>query len=130
MKTFILREKAHAQSMWDYVKQHAADQARAGKPLVVTVAEHKQRRSNDQNARYWALLTEIAESVQMDGKWFSRDVWHEHMKGLFAPNVEGPSGLLPISTTQMNTEQFSTYCNQIEVYAAQELGVEFAAFGA
>lgn len=131
MKTFILREKEHAQSLVAYLKQHAGPQAHAGKPLVVTVAEHKQTRSTDQNARYWALLTEIAESVQLNGKWYDRDVWHEYLKRKFAPQSEAPDGtLIPMSTARMNTEQFNRYMTQIEVHAAQELGVEFAAFGA
>lgn len=130
MKTFILREQAHAQSLVAYLKQHAGPQARAGKPLVVTVAEHKAKRSSEANARYWALLAEISEQVQINGKSYSKDVWHEHFKDLFAPKEDGPGRLLPISTSQMNTEQFNTYMTQIESYAAQELGVEFAAFGA
>lgn len=126
MMTFVLRESTHAKSMWDYVKQHAADQARAGRPLVVTVAEHKQKRSTDQNARYWALLSEIAEQVQVGGRYFNRDVWHEWMKDRFGPKVDGPTGLLPASTSQMNTEQFAKYMTQVEVFAVQELRVEFA----
>jgi hypothetical protein len=49
------------------------------------------------------------------------------MKDRFAPKVEGPSGLLSVSTTQMNVEQFNQYMTQIESFAVQELGVEFAA---
>ena len=127
MRTFVLREKEHAQSLVSYLKQHAGPQARAGRPLVVTVAEHKQKRSGEQNARYWALLSEIAEQVQVSGKYFDRDVWHEWMKDRFGPKIDGPTGLLPSSTSQMNTEQFNQYMTQVESFAAQELGVEFAA---
>ena len=127
MKMFILREKAHADSLVAYLRQHAGPQARAGKPLCVTVAEHKAKRSSDQNARYWALLSEIAEQVEVGGKYFDRDVWHEWMKEKFAPKIDGPTGLLSVSTTQMNVEQFAQYTTQIESFAVQELGVEFAA---
>jgi len=126
VKTFVLREKQHAQSLIEYLRQHAGPQARAGKPLAVTVAEHKQKRSTDQNARYWALLSEIAEQVEVGGKYFDRDVWHEWMKDRFGTKVEGPTGLLPASTSQMNTEQFAKYMTQVEVFAVQELGIEFA----
>lgn len=127
MRQFILREQVHAKSMWDYVRQHAADQARVGKPLVITVAEYKAKRSSEANARYWALLGEIADQVQVNGRRYSKDVWHEHFKDMFAPKEDGPGRLLPISTAQMNTEQFNRYMTQIEAHAAQELGVEFAA---
>lgn len=127
MKTFILREPAHAHALIAYLKANAGPQVAAGRPLSVTVDEYRAKRSNEQNARYWALLTEIAENVSIDGKWFSRDVWHEWFKDRLAPKIEGPSGLIAISTTQMSVEQFAQYMTQIESYAAQELGVEFAA---
>jgi hypothetical protein len=127
MRTFILRDPEHAKAMVAFIKENAGEQARIGRPLVVTVTEHKAKRSSEANARYWALLGEIAEQVKVNGKWFSRDVWHEWAKEQYAPKVEGPSGLLTVSTTQMNVEQFAQYMTQIESYAAQELGVEFAA---
>lgn len=126
-KVFVLREKAHADSLVAYLKQHAGPQARAGKPLCVTVAEYKVKRSTEQNARYWSLLSEIAEQVEVGGKYFDRDVWHEWMRDKFGQKIDGPSGLLPVSTSQMNVEQFAQYMTQIESFAVQELGVEFAA---
>lgn len=113
--------------MVNFIKATAGPANAAGRPLIVTVAEYRAKRSSEANARYWALLGDIAEQVQVNGKYFSKDTWHEHMKNLFAPKDDGPAGLLPISTSQMNTEQFARYMTQIEVYATQELGVEFAA---
>ena len=34
-------------------------------------------RSNAQNARYWSIVTLIAEKLKVDGKSFSPEVWHE-----------------------------------------------------
>lgn len=127
MKTFILRESAHAHALIAYLKANAGPQAASGRPLAVTVDEYRAKRTNEQNRRYWSLLNEIAEQVSLNGKWFSRDVWHEHVKGLYAPKTDGPAGLIPISTTQMSVEQFAQYMTQIESYATQELGVEFTA---
>ncbi|MBB5509603.1 recombination protein NinB [Paraburkholderia atlantica] len=128
MKQYVLRDPEIARRMVDFIRATAGPANAAGRPLVVTVAEYKAKRSNEQNARYWALLTEIAESVQLNGKWFDRDTWHEWLKQKFAPQSEAPDGsLIPISTTRMNTEQFARYMTQIEVFATQELGVEFAA---
>lgn len=127
-KLFILRDPTHGKALVAYLKQHAGRQVAAGRPLAVEVSEYKEKRSNAANARYWAILTEIAENVSIEGEWFDRDVWHEWFKDRFAPKVEGPSGLLSVSTTQMNTEQFAQYMTQIESYAARELGVEFAEF--
>jgi hypothetical protein len=126
-QTYVLRNPDIAKRMVDFIKATAGPANAAGRPLVVTVAEYKAKRSSEANARYWALLGEIAEQVQVRGKYFSRDVWHEHFKAMFAPKDDGPGGLIPISTSQMNAEQFSHYMTQVEVYAAQQLGVEFAA---
>ncbi|HKT98609.1 MAG TPA: recombination protein NinB [Paraburkholderia sp.] len=126
MKQFVLRAPEHGKAMVEYVKKVAGPAAASGRPVVVTITEYKEKRSNDQNARYWALLNEIAEQVSVSGKWFSNDTWHEHFKGLFAPKTDGPAGLIAISTTQMSVEEFARYMTQIESYAARELGVEFA----
>jgi hypothetical protein len=125
MPTFILREAAHAKAMWDFVKQNAAEQARIGQPLVVTVDAYQAKRSTQANARYWAMLDDISEQAEIDGKRFSRDVWHEFYKDMFAPKHEGPAGLVAMSTAQMNKETFANFVQRIEVHAVQVLGVEF-----
>ena len=126
-RTFILRGPEHAKAMVAYVKEHAGPQAAAKRPLVVTVSEYKQTRSTEQNARYWALLSEIAEGAHIGGKYFDRDVWHEWLKQKFAPQSEAPDGtLIPMSTARMNTEQFARYYQQVEAYSVTELGVEHA----
>ncbi len=126
MKTFILRAPEHGHALVDYLKAIAGPAASAGRPLQVTVDEYAAKRSSQANARYWALLEDIAEQAVVDGKRFSREVWHEHLKSKFAPLQEGPGGLMPTSTTQMSKEAFARYMTQIEVYAVQTLGVEFA----
>jgi hypothetical protein len=126
MKQFVLREKTHADSLIAYLREHAGDQARAGRPLCVTVTEHKSKRSVEQNARYWSLLSEIAEQVEVGGKRFGREVWHEWARDRFAAKIDGPTGLLAASTTTMNVEEFAKYMTQVEVFAVQDLGVEFA----
>ena len=124
--TFVLRAPEHARSMLDYVKAHAGAQAAAGRPLVVEVSEYTAKRSDAANRRYWAMLEEIAEQAVIEGKCFSRDVWHEAMKDQFAPKQEGPRGLVAMSTSQMTKQQFGEYMEKIEAYAVQTLGVEFA----
>jgi hypothetical protein len=126
-KIFVLRDREITQRLWDFLKATAQAQAAAGRPWCVEVGEYQQKRSNDANARYWALLTEIAEQVEVEGKCFAKEVWHEHYREQFAPKQESPSGkLVPMSTSQMNKQQFADYMMAVEVHAAQSLGVEFA----
>lgn len=126
MKLFILREPAHAHALIAYLKANAGRQASAGRPLAVEVSEYKEKRSNDANARYWALLTEIAEQAVVDGKRFSKDAWHQWFRDQYAPKEDSPSGLVAMSTSAMTKPQFQDYVTRIEVYAVQMLGVEFA----
>lgn len=127
MPTYILRNKDIAQRMVDYVKAVAGPAAASGKPIVVEIGEYQAKRSSEQNRLLWALLTEISEQVEVGGKRFSKDAWHEHFKDQFAPKQEGPNGLVATSTSQMTKQQFQEYVTRIECYAVQELSVEFAA---
>lgn len=126
MKTFVLRAPEHGHALVDYLKAIAGPAAAAGRPLQVTVDEYAAKRSSQANARYWALLEDIAEQAVVDGKRFPREVWHEWFKDRYAPKQEGPTGLMAMSTSQMSKEVFQRYMTQIEVYAVQTLGVEFA----
>jgi hypothetical protein len=97
-----------------------------GGPLSLTAQEHKAKRSGDQNRRYWALLGEIADSAWLDGRQYSKEAWHAYFAAQFIGSEELPGGgMTAISTTTLNTEEFAAYSTRIEVYAAQELGVEF-----
>lgn len=127
MPTYILRNKDIAQRMVDYIKAVAGPAAAAGKPIVVEVGEYQAKRSTQANARYWALLEEISRQAYVDGKRFSREAWHTYFREQYAPKEDGAAGLTPMSTSQMDKETFQRYVTQIEVYAAETLGVEFAA---
>lgn len=126
-KVFVLRAPEHGHALVSYIKTLAGPMAASGRPLMVTVDEYQAKRSSEQNRLLWALLTEIAEQVEVGGKRFSKDAWHEHFKDQFAPKQEGPNGLVATSTSQMTKQQFQEYVTRIECYAVQELGVEFAA---
>ncbi|UEP23143.1 recombination protein NinB [Burkholderia ambifaria] len=127
MPTYILRNKEIAQRMVDYIKAVAGPAAAADKPIMVTVEEYGAKRSTQANARYWALLEEISGQAYVDGKRFSREAWHTYFREQYAPKEDGPAGLTPMSTSQMDKETFLRYVTQIEVYASQSLSVEFMA---
>lgn len=127
MPTYILRNKDIAQRMVDYIKAVAGPAAKSGRPIVVEIGEYQAKRSTQANARYWALLEEISGQAYVDGKRFSREAWHTYFREQYAPKEDGPAGLTPMSTSQMDKETFSKYMEQISAYAALELGVEFYA---
>ncbi len=125
MPVFTLRNKEAAAAAWKFIRDNAAEQARIGQPLVVSVDAYQAKRSGEQNRRLWALLTDIAEQAVIDGARFSKEAWFEHFKSEYAPKQEGPRGLVAVSTTQMNKQQFADFMTRIEVHAVQVLGVEF-----
>ena len=124
-RLFVLRADSNAQQLWAFLRNNWKAMADAGKPLAISVAEHKAKRSTDQNKRYWALLNEIAANAWLDGKQYSAEAWAEHFKRQFIGCEELPGGgSVGISTTALNVEEFSAYMTRIEVFAAHDLGVE------
>lgn len=128
-KVFVLRNKEIAQRMMDHIKALAGPMAAAGRPMVIEVGEYDAKGSNEQLRLVWALFTDIAEQVEVQGKRFSKEAWYAHYLDLFAPKQEGPSGLIPIGLSQMKKRQRAEFITKVESHAIQELGVEFAALG-
>ncbi|SAK19121.1 ninB family protein [Burkholderia multivorans] len=126
-KVFVLRAPEHGHALVSYIKSLAGPMAASGRPLMVTVEEYGAKRSSEQNRLLWALLTEISEQVELNGKRFAKEAWYAHYLDLYAPKQEGPRGLVPVGSSQMTKEQFGNFVTRIECHAAQELGVEFAA---
>lgn len=106
------------------------------------IQRRTEARSVSQNAKQWAdVLAQIAEQAWVDGKQYAPEIWHEHLKRMFLPEsydpeltragyvkwAELPDGSLKCvgSTTKLTKRGFSQYMTQIEVFAAQDLGVTF-----
>jgi hypothetical protein len=128
-KTITLRGESNAQQLWAFLKANWRAMADQGKPLAVSITEAKSKRTIDQNKRHWAIVTEVAEQAWIDGKQFSKEAWHEHLADMFAPKQEitlptGEIKLKRLSTSEMNVAEFSAFMTKIEVFAAQELGLE------
>lgn len=126
-RTFVLRSDVNASNLYQFLKQNWTACAANGKPLAVTVSEHKERRTLSQNKRYFALLTAISEQVWISGRQYDPEVWHEELKNQLAPKEESPSGgMIAMSTARMDVEQFSKYMLDVELHALTEYNVEFS----
>jgi hypothetical protein len=110
-------------------------------PIEVVIREPVKARKQTQNDLMWAgPLADIAEQAYVNGRTYSAEVWHEHMKAEYLPEEydpeltkEGyrkwdykPNGerILVGSTTQLTVKGFAQYLTQIEAYGAG-LGVMF-----
>lgn len=88
------------------------------------------KRSNPQNARYWALLHMIAAQITPNGTHYSPQTWHYYVKSRFlgCDDVILPNSkvlVIPRSTTTLDVREFNEYMEQVEAWAA-ERGVYLA----
>lgn len=79
-------------------------------------------RSNQQNARYWALLHVIADNIKPDGLTFSAEVWHLEFKRRFlgCEDFTLPSGRvmpIPKNSSDLDVAAFGDYMTQVEAFA-------------
>lgn len=97
-----------------------------GAGWVLSVARKK--RTKAQNRRYWGggVLKQIAEQAVINGKRYPAKVWHEQFKRQFIGVIELPNGeVVGKSSTGLSTKEFCDFSDQVEAFAATELGVHF-----
>ncbi len=123
-------ELYNRQQAWALIKKQLfpflANVLQGGHRWVLTVA--KRKRTNAQNRRYWGrgVLAQIAEQAAPNGQLYPAAVWHEQFKRMFIGVIELPNGeVVGKSSTDLKTDEFSAFCDQVEAYAASELGVTF-----
>lgn len=139
LRRFVLRDATAHQSMSAFVQQNWLATAKAERPLQVVVSEYKAKRRDEQNALMWAHLAEISEQAWTGGRRFAADIWHEHFKRTFLPEMcakgvakwtflpDGATLILRMSTTDLNITEFAAYWTECQAHAATELGVQFRA---
>lgn len=114
--------------------------------VEVVLRQPTKQRGLSQNALMWAsALKDIAQQAWFDGRQFSEEVLHEHMKREFLPETTDPEierlvkdpetwkkweylpdgeRVLVGSTTKLTTYGFSQYMDQVYAFGAS-LGVMF-----
>ena len=112
----------------DTARQRAVEAVRtAPAGFAVTVAEPS--RNGEQNAKLWALLSEVSEQVV----WHGRKLTPEDWKHIFTaslkrmdvvPNLEGTGFVaLGLSTSQMSKREFSDLIELVQAFAAERIEV-------
>lgn len=123
-------ELCNRQQAWAAIKAQLfpflAAVLQAGGAWVLTVSRKK--RTPAQNRRYWGrgVLAQIAEQTKVGGRRYSAESWHEQFKRQFIGVIELPNGeVVGMSSADLSTTEFCLFCDQVEAYAASELGVRF-----
>jgi len=112
-------------ALWTQVKAHLM----AGQSMTVEVKE--KTRSTEQNARMWALLTDVSRQVD----WYGQKLTAEEWKDVFSaslkkqkavPGLDGGFVILGQRTSKMSIREMGELMELIEAFGAQK-GVRFTA---
>ncbi len=122
-QTVILATRAHRQ------RAHALIEAAPERAVVNIRAES---RTSDQNAKLWAMLSDISRA-KPQGRVLPAEVWkalfmHEAgFKCTFEPTLDG-QGVVPLGfkSSRLNKAEFSDLIEAISAFAAEH-GVELGA---
>lgn len=92
-------------------------------PVVVSLGRKK--RSLDQNAKLWVLLTEVSRQVDWYGEKLKPEDWKHVFTAALAkqkavPGIDGGFVVLGQSTSQMNKHQFSELIELIYAFGANQ----------
>jgi hypothetical protein len=95
-----------------------------GKAWTVAVKPYRKKRSNSQNAYYWAaLVNEIALETGHDANEVHEFLLGECF-GWQESEVFGRRKVRPSRTSsQLNVNQFSSYCQWVQAWASKNLGM-------
>ena len=93
------------------------------KEYDVTVAVHRRNRTVPQNRLYWLHVACLADETGSD-----RDEVHAELKRLYLPTetvtgMYGETVVRPVSTTKLNTAQFTAYIEKIVAFASSTFGI-------
>jgi len=118
------------QQAWAAIKAQVfpflANVLQSGQRYILTIK--RRTRTDKQNRRYWGngVLKQIAEQAVVNGKLYPAEVWHEQFKRQFIGVIELPNGqVIGASSTKLTTAEFCNFSDQVEAFAASELGVVF-----
>lgn len=114
----------------DHLGQELAAYMRDGLVMKVEVSEYKATRSVEQNARMWAMLTEVSEQVEWYGVKLSPEEWKDVFtaslrKQRAVPNLDGTGFVvLGLHTSKMSIGEMGDLMTLMEAFGA-ERGVQF-----
>ena len=119
----VQAHKAMTAQIWPLLKAHLM----AGRRMVLEM--RPETRSTEQNARMWAMLSEISHQVD----WYGRKLTSEEWKHVFTaalnkqdvvPGIDGGFVVLGKSTSQMTKAEMSELQELMEAFGADK-GVTF-----
>lgn len=105
-------------AVWDMIKRGVA----GGKPVVVKL--ERKKRTVDQNAKMWSMLTEVSKQVDWYGEKLSPEDW-KHVftaslsKQRAVPGIDGGFVILGKATSKMTKAQIADLIELIYAFGAE-----------
>lgn len=116
---FILRNEAVLNNAIDYLYALELDE---DKPFDLLIKDHKEKRTNDQNALYWSWLRILSQETGDSTKAF-----HAFYGDEFLPKeidkIAGKRVEMIKSTTELGMKAFTEYLKLIEAHASSFFGI-------
>lgn len=94
-----------------------------GKTYDVTITPHRRNRTIPQNRLYWLHIACLSDETGSD-----RDEVHNELKRLYLPSesvtgLYGETIVRPVSTSKLDTAQFSAYIEKVVDFSSSTLGI-------
>ena len=118
-KTFIIRNEAALKALQLYVSKWSL-----ANPVQADFSLYKKRRSNDQNSKMWAMLTDVSRQMKWYDEWLTKENWKDMFtaslkKQRAVPGVDGGFVVLGTSTRDMSTSDISDLIELMNVFASE-----------
>jgi hypothetical protein len=134
-REFLLTDENPVRLLWAFLKANARPCAESKRPLRVIVTEEDHDRLDEQIAYYFGVVVKaISEQAWVEGRRYSKKVWHEELARRFLPGEEIilPGGEVvvkraSIARGHIGVRAMAKFINEVQAYAAAELGVEIPA---
>lgn len=124
-RLWIIRDERIWWALRDHLEKAWKPASHSGKPLAIEISTEKAQRTSQQNKRLHAILKQISEQVWIGGRQFAPKEWKEMFKLEFLPTIDLPNGkIMSTSTTTLDPKEFNEFMEQVEAYAAVELGIQ------
>jgi hypothetical protein len=108
----------------------------AGKRIKMSIAEHKEKRSLDQNAYYWSVIVPHVRKVRFEmGDPLTVDQVHEDLLAQFAPGKEakrmdGKPYNRPMRSKEMSVGEMADYITAITACMADYVPIPIQGYDA
>lgn len=131
-REFVITGPGPWGAMIAFLKANVRAFIERNRPLRVIVVEEEQDRLDEQIRYYFGVTVKaVSEQAWVNGQRFSKEAWHEHFARMFLPPKEIvlPDGEVVIKRASIarghiGIKVMAEFTQQVEAYAATELGVE------